>query len=148
MITEQQLADVGGCTVETVQGQPVGLLDYFLVDDTTGRPDWVRITDQVAGPGGAFVPLRQAELGDGHLTVPYPESLIKSAPCAGVDPNGVLSVAEEQRLFDHYGIRDVRQETHAEGGAGWAKMDRAQAIREGTDGHESSRSRLRLGRPA
>ncbi|MFJ3581737.1 PRC-barrel domain-containing protein [Streptomyces sp. NPDC090127] len=148
MITEQQLAAMGGCRVETVQGQSVGVVGYFLVDDTTGRPEWARITEQGSGPGGVFVPLRQAVLSDGCLTVPYPGALIEDAPCAGLEPEGVLTVAQEQGLFEHYGIRAVREETQAQGGAGWAEMDRAQAIREGTDGHESDRSRLRSMRSA
>ncbi|WP_073918081.1 PRC-barrel domain-containing protein [Streptomyces sp. CB00455] len=147
MITQEQLVAVTGCAAHTAQGQRVGAVDYVLVDDTTGRPEWARITDRASGLGGVFVPLREAVLEDGRLVVPYAVAVIEQAPCAALDCGSVLSVAEEERLFGHYGIRDVRDEVNAEGGAGWAKMDRAQTIREGTAGQEQDRSRLRSARP-
>ncbi|MFF7176993.1 hypothetical protein [Streptomyces sp. NPDC008121] len=146
MITERQLAAMPGCTVDGDQGQRVGEVDYFLLDDTTGTPEWARIIDRGAGPGGVFVPLRHAELRDGHLVVPYPLELIEGSPRGEAAPGqgAVLSVAEEERLTTHYGIPDVRDVRHAQRGAGWAGMDRSQAVREGTEGHERSRSRLRI----
>ncbi|MFD3546614.1 PRC-barrel domain-containing protein [Streptomyces sp. NPDC058655] len=147
MITQEQLAAMAGCTARTDGGQRIGLVEYVLVDDTTGRPEWVRIVDRASGLGGVFVPLRRAVLEDGLLVVPYPVALIESAPCAALDCGNVLSVAEEEELFGHYGIRDVREEVNAEAGAGWSRMDRAQTIKEGTEGGEGSLSRLRPVRP-
>ncbi|MET9961365.1 PRC-barrel domain-containing protein [Streptomyces sp. NPDC006326] len=147
MITQEQLAAMAGCTAYTSGGQRVGGVEYVLVDDTTGRPEWARITDRASGLGGVFVPLRHAVLEEGRLVLPYPVAVIEEAPCAALDCGSVLSVAEEQQLFGHYDLRDVREEVNAEAGAGWGQMDRAQAIHEGTAGHEHTLSRLRPARP-
>lgn len=147
MITVEQVTAMVGCAAYTDQGQRVGGVDYVLVDDTTGRPEWVRIIDRASGLGGVFVPLRQAALEDQRLVLPYAVSLIERAPCAALDCDSVLSVAEEQKLFAHYGIRDAREEVNAEPGAGWGQMDRAGAIREGTTGQEAQVSRLRAVQP-
>ncbi|MBT2468997.1 PRC-barrel domain-containing protein [Streptomyces sp. ISL-66] len=147
MITQEQVTAMVGCTAYTEQGQRVGGVDYVLVDDTTGRPEWARITDRASGLGGVFVPLRNAALEDQRLVLPYAVSLIERAPCAALDCGSVLSVTEEQQLFAHYGIRDVREEVNAESGAGWGQMDRAGAIREGTAGQEVHLSRLRPAQP-
>ncbi|MCY0932416.1 PRC-barrel domain-containing protein [Streptomyces sp. H27-H1] len=147
MITVQELTAMVGCAAYTQQGQRVGGVDYVLVDDTTGRPEWVRITDSASGLGGVFVPLRHAALEDQRLVLPYAVSLIEQAPCAALDCDRVLSVAQEQKLFAHYGIRDAREEVNAEPGAGWGQMDRAGAIREGAAGQETHVSRLRAAQP-
>lgn len=147
MITQDQLAAMAGCAAHTDQGQRLGQVEYVLVDDTTGRPEWVRITDRASGLGGVFVPLRKAELKDGRLVVPYPVTLIEQAPCAALDCGSVLSVSEEEQLYGHYGVRDARDEVNAESDAGWGAMDRAQAIREGTAGRERTVSRLRPVQP-
>ncbi|MFF5447703.1 hypothetical protein [Streptomyces sp. NPDC012888] len=147
MITQEQLTATAGIAAFTDQGQRLGSVEYVLVDDTTGRPEWARVTDPASGLGGVFVPLRHALL-DGHrLTLPYAVSLIERAPCAALDCGSVLSVQEEQRLFAHYGLRSARDEVNAESGSGWAGMDRAAAIKEGTAGREAQASRLRTVRP-
>ncbi len=147
MITQEQIAAMEGCTAFTGQGHRLGLVEYILVDDTTGRPEWVRIIDRASGLGGVFVPLREADLESGRLVVPYPVTVIEQAPCAALDCGSVLSVAEETQLFRHYGVRDARDEVHAEGRAGWAVMDRAQTIREGTAGQANAVSRLQQVQP-
>ncbi|MFE9463066.1 PRC-barrel domain-containing protein [Streptomyces virginiae] len=147
MITQEQIAAMEGSTAFTDQGQRLGLVEYILVDDTTGRPEWVRIIDRASGLGGVFVPLRQADLQNGRLVVPYPVTMIEHAPCAALDCGSVLSVSEEAELYRHYGVRDARDEVNAEGGAGWAVMDRAQTIREGTAGQAQAVSRLQQVQP-
>ncbi|KJY33502.1 PRC-barrel domain-containing protein [Streptomyces katrae] len=147
MIKQEQLAAMAGCAAYTEGGQRVGGVEYVLVDDTTGRPEWVRITDRASGLGGVFAPLRHAVLEQERLVLPYAVSLIERAPCAALDCGSVLTVAEEQRLFAHYGLTDVREEVNAEPGSGWSRMDRADTIREGTAGREARVSRLRPARP-
>ncbi|MET9841572.1 hypothetical protein ABZZ01_27845 [Streptomyces virginiae] len=73
--------------------------------------------------------------------------MIERAPCAALDCGSVLSVAEEAQLYRHYGVRDARDEVNADGRAGWAVMDRAQTIREGTTGQEHAVSRLQQVQP-
>ncbi|MEU8779804.1 PRC-barrel domain-containing protein [Streptomyces sp. NPDC048606] len=147
MIAQEQLTAMDGCAAYTHEGRRVGGLEYVLVDDTTGRPEWVRIAGGAAGPGGCFAPLRHAVFEDGRLVLPYPVSLIERAPRSAPADGSVLSVLEEQKLFAHYGVRDVREERNAEGGAGWGPMDRSAAIREGTAGHEARSTRLERVRP-
>ena len=41
---------------------------------------------------------------DDHLEVPYAKATVKDAPKVDVDAGGFLSVDEEHRLYEHYGI--------------------------------------------
>ncbi|MFG2749878.1 PRC-barrel domain containing protein [Streptomyces xanthophaeus] len=143
MITQEQLSELAGFGATTERGLHIGAVEYVLVDDTTGRPEWARIVDRASGLGGVFIPLRHAELIGERLVVPYPVALIEEAPCAAVECGSVLSVTQEAQLFRHYGLRDPRDEVNAENGAGWGPMDRAEAIREGTEGREDEVTRLR-----
>jgi hypothetical protein len=43
-------------------------------------------------------------LVDDHLEVPYAKATVKDAPKVDVDAGGFLSVDEEHRLYEHYGI--------------------------------------------
>lgn len=141
MIPQEQLAALDGRTVWSADGVDVGTVAYVLVDDTTGRPEWVRVRGNSAGFGDAFVPLQDAVVSGGRLQVPFAATKIKQAPGVGGE---TLSVAEERELFRHFGLDGAREPVNASAGAGWAEMDRVQDIRAGTEGRETTRGRLRV----
>ncbi|MGX1880418.1 PRC-barrel domain-containing protein [Streptomyces sp. NPDC055287] len=143
MITQEQLGTLTGRPVHDADGQGVGHVDRLLLDDTTGRPEWARLRSGPSGPG-VFIPLREAVLAEDHVEVAFTRAVIDAAPAVGVGGDEVLSVADEQTLFAHYGIREVREQVNADAGTGWSAMDRAQHIRSGTGGLESARTRLRV----
>jgi hypothetical protein len=60
-----------------------------------GQHAWV-------GKRDTFVPLREATLEEGTLSVPYSRAQLQGAPM--IDPDGALEDWEEAKLYSHYGI--------------------------------------------
>ncbi|WP_093802871.1 PRC-barrel domain-containing protein [Streptomyces sp. Wb2n-11] len=145
MIPQEQLVSLAGQPVFAVDGRKVGDVVHVLLDDTTGRPEWVRVRGGSAS-GDVFVPLRGAVGGDGRLEVPFSSAVIEAASRVEVEcgDGEVLSVADEEKLSACFALTDVREQVNAEGGSGWSAMDRAQDVQAGTAGQESLRTRLRV----
>jgi PRC-barrel domain protein len=83
-------------------GGYIGTIDTIYVDDQTGQPEWALVSIGLAGTKSTFVPIAQATTAGNHVRVPYQKQLVKDAP--GIQLDRQLSVAEEQRLFRHYGL--------------------------------------------
>jgi sporulation protein YlmC with PRC-barrel domain len=144
VISQEQLTGLARQPVYAADGVKVGDVVHVLLDDTTGRAEWARVHSDSSGPGDVFVPLREAvHVGD-RVQVPFVRATIEAAAKVDVQGRQVLSVADEEKLFACFGLRDVREQVNAEPGSGWSRMDRADEIRTGTDGQEESRTRLRL----
>ena len=123
MISTNELSTLPGTTVYGTDGEKIGRAGQAYVDDQSGDPEWVTVNTGLFGTNETFVPLRNAELTQDGLTVPYTKDHVKDAP--NVDPdNGHLDEAEEQRLFAHYEL------SHTGSGTG----DRG----EGIVGHDTS----------
>ncbi len=102
MISNEQLGDIMGSNVETLDGDKIGSAGSIYTDDETGRPEWVTVRTGMFGTNESFVPLAQAEFSGGTLRVPYSKDQIKNAPNVG--PDGHLSPDEEAQLYQHYGL--------------------------------------------
>jgi uncharacterized protein (TIGR02271 family) len=112
----------------------------------------------------SLVPIDDAQGHDDHVQVPYTKDTIKDAP--NVDADEELSEAEEQRLYDHYGLSysayegpdheslvdPDREGRFAREGAGHdtsgpdtddAMTRSEEELRVGTTSRESGRARLR-----
>ena len=83
-------------------GHAVGVLTDLYVDDVTGRPEWAVVRTGLFSHRVTFVPLSQASLHGLRVQVPYLQGHIHEAP--NIDPDGHLSVEEEERLYQHYGL--------------------------------------------
>jgi hypothetical protein len=82
-------------------GKKIGTLESVYVDTATDEPFFGTVT--VGLPTRhrlAFVPLNDAVVGPGYLKVPFPRSLVKSAP--SIDTDGVLAAEQEPAVFAHY----------------------------------------------
>ncbi|MFJ8670113.1 PRC-barrel domain-containing protein [Streptomyces sp. NPDC093600] len=144
MISQEQLTDLARQPVYAADGVKVGDVVHVLLDDTTGRAEWAQVHSDSSGPGDVFVPLGDAvHVGD-RIQIPFARSTIEAAAKVELQGRPVLSVADEEKLFACFGLRDVREQVNAEQGSGWSQMDRADHIRRGTDGQEGVRTRLRL----
>ena len=103
MITNDQARDLIGATVRTSDGQKLGKAGQVFLDDQTGNPEWVTVHTGLFGTKESFVPLAQAQLTDGSLTVPYDKDLVQAAPqVEGGD--GHLDESDEASLYTHYGM--------------------------------------------
>jgi uncharacterized protein (TIGR02271 family) len=94
--------DWQGRTMIDRDGGLIGRIDAIYVDDQFGQPGWALVSIGAAGTKSTFVPIAQATTAGSDVRVPYHKQLVKDAP--GVQLDRHLSVAEERRLFRHYGL--------------------------------------------
>lgn len=104
MITREEISTLLDHSVYDGDGNKIGDAKHVFLDDASGRPEWVTVKTGMFGSSESFVPIRDAALVEDHLEVPYRKDKIKNAPNVDIDAGGHLSVDEEQRLYDYYGI--------------------------------------------
>ncbi|WAX76587.1 PRC and DUF2382 domain-containing protein [Streptomyces sp. KMM 9044] len=104
MITRDEVRILLDHPVYDGEGNKIGEAKHVFFDDMSGRPEWVSVKTGMFGTSESFIPIRDAELVEDHLEVPYLKDKIKGAPDVDVDSQGHLSESEEHRLFDYYGI--------------------------------------------
>lgn len=104
MLSQQQIDMIPGADVYSTDGDKIGRAGNVYLDDETGRPEWATVHTGLFGMRESFLPISQAEIRDDRVTVPFGKDQVKDAP--SVDPDGGhLSMQEEQRLYDHYGVQ-------------------------------------------
>jgi PRC-barrel domain len=87
-------------------GERLGAVDVIFLDEATGTPEWVLVG---LDDGSAFVPLAGASVEERAIRVDQAADRIAAAP----RPEGgdTLSVAEEKRLYEHYGLEYSQAES-------------------------------------
>lgn len=102
MFTKEQIDSLtgNGGNVLTADGEKIGGIGQFYLDDDTGQPNWVTVKTGLFGTHESFVPLDQAQQQGEDLVVPYTKDQVKDAP--RVDPDQHLEPGEEDRLYDYY----------------------------------------------
>jgi hypothetical protein len=96
-------------------GERLGAVELIFLDEATGVPEWVLVD---LGDGSAFVPLAGASVEEDAIRVDQERERVEAAPRLNADET--ISVAEVERLYEHYGIEYSREEspTVLPGGAG------------------------------
>src|SRR4051794_15117894 len=97
-----------GRDVLTTDGDRLGTVDLIFLDEATDQPEWVlvRLED---GDRSAFVPLAGANVEDRAIRVEPDRERITAAPRMAVEET--LSVADERRLYEHYGLAYSHEES-------------------------------------
>jgi uncharacterized protein (TIGR02271 family) len=93
-------------------GEKIGKLEEIYLDTETGEPEWAAVNTGMFGMKQTFVPLVGAAPASGKVQVQYEKDQVKDAP--GIEPDGELSVDEEQTLYSHYG-RDYAPASNGSG---------------------------------
>ncbi|MGY1832714.1 DUF2382 domain-containing protein [Geodermatophilus sp. SYSU D01180] len=101
MLSERDLSAAIGSTVQGPDGERIGTVESFFVDDRTGAPTWVAVSTGLFGTRHSIVPATQATFDDGVLSVPVHKDAVRSAPHLGGDH---LGPEEEAALRQHYGL--------------------------------------------
>ncbi|GAB3307408.1 hypothetical protein GCM10027451_15580 [Geodermatophilus aquaeductus] len=101
MLSERDLSAAIGSTVQGPDGEKIGTVESFFVDDRTGAPTWVAVSTGLFGTKHSIVPATQATFGDGVLSVPVHKDTVKHAPITGGDH---LGPEDEAALREHYGL--------------------------------------------
>ena len=95
------LAGSGGHILSST-GDEIGGIGQIYLDDSTGDPAWITVRTGLIGTNESFVPLEGAEVHGDDVLVGYDSATIAGAPT--VHPDGSLSPAEEDQLYDYYGL--------------------------------------------
>jgi hypothetical protein len=88
-----------GRDVVDAEGERLGAIDVIFLDEATGTPEWVLVK---LDEREVFVPLAGAMVGDHSIRVEQPSERVTAAP--EVEIGETLSVADEKRLYEHYGL--------------------------------------------
>ena len=105
MLSEREVSAAVGSTAYGANGDKLGTVEHFFVDDRTGSPTWVSVTTGLFGTRHSVVPATDAayDEDDGSLRLPVTAEAVKSAPPLAGDH---LDPAEEAELRRHYGMPD------------------------------------------
>src|SRR4051794_16888777 len=87
-------------------GDRLGAVDQIFLDEATGTPEWVLVT---LDDGAAFVPLAGATVEERSIRVDQDAERVQAAPRP--DVGETLSVGDEKRLYEHYGLEYSQAES-------------------------------------
>ena len=94
--------DFGGRTLVDRSGAKIGTIDEVFADREGGRPEWALVHTGLLGTSKSFVPLYDATPRGEDVRVTVDKQAVQDSPA--VADGHELSEAEEQRLFEHYGV--------------------------------------------
>lgn len=146
MLSEREVSDAIGATAYGADGDKLGTVDHFFVDDRTGEPTWVAVTTGLFGTRHSVAPAREATWVDGTLRLPVSIDAVKTAP--PMDGNH-LDPGEEAELRRHYGLEaagtartDATPPTAADAGTDGAMTRSEERLRISTEQVAARRMRL------
>ena len=87
-------------------GDRLGAVDQIFLDEATGTPEWVLVS---LDDGAAFVPLAGATVEERAIRVDQDAERVQAAP--RLDAGETLSVGDEKRLYEHYGLEYSQAES-------------------------------------
>lgn len=104
MISNQQVESLmaGSGNVLGPNGDKIGAVGTFYLDDQTNEPAWVTVNTGLFGNSESFVPLSEATVEGTDVLVPYSKDEIKNSP--QVESDGSISPEEEVTLYRYYGF--------------------------------------------
>lgn len=103
MLRRMLYSQLLGTVLYGVDGIRVGQVRRVLVDEITGRPEWVAVSTGALGARQRLVPIAAADLQLGGIRVPYPAVVILAAPRFDLRDAAPTQDAEEE-LYRHYGM--------------------------------------------
>ncbi|UWX96816.1 YsnF/AvaK domain-containing protein [Arthrobacter zhaoxinii] len=104
MITNQQVEGLmsGSGNVVGPNGDRIGAVGTFYLDDQTDEPAWVTVNTGLFGTSETFIPLSEATVEGADVLVPYSKEEVKNAP--HIESDGSISPDEEVTLYRYYGF--------------------------------------------
>ena len=102
MLSEREVSTSIGTTAYGADGDKLGTVESFFVDDRTGAPTWVAVLTGLFGTRHSIVPAVDATFDESRgLRLPVTADAVKSAPQLTGDH---LSPDDEASLRQHYGV--------------------------------------------
>lgn len=102
MLSQRELTEAIGTHAYGPDGDEIGRVEHFFVDDRTGAPTWVAVTTGLFGTRHSIVPALDAAFAGGVLQVTVGKDAVRTAPSPGDTQH--LDPDEEARLRAHYGL--------------------------------------------
>jgi stress response protein YsnF len=102
MLSDRDVSAAIGATAYGADGDKIGTVEHFFVDDRTGAPTWVAVSTGLFGTRQSIVPVQSASFDEGRLVLPVSRDAVRAAPDAG--SGGHLSPDDEAQLRRHYGL--------------------------------------------
>ncbi|MBD8042812.1 YsnF/AvaK domain-containing protein [Arthrobacter sp. Sa2BUA2] len=117
MISNQQVEGLMSASGNVLgpNGDKIGSVGTFYLDDQTNEPAWVTVNTGLFGSNETFVPLSEATVEGIDVLVPYSKEEVKNAP--QIESDGSISAEEEVTLYRYYGF------TYDDGTAGTVSSD-------------------------
>ena len=121
MLNDQELSAAIGTTAYGPNGDKIGTVEHFFLDDRSGAPSWVAVSTGLFGTRHSVAPALEASFADGALRLPVSAEAVKSAPALGNEQH--LDPGEEAQLRQHYGLATAADAGTADGTpAGWTDV--------------------------
>ena len=125
----QDFEDWAGRDVLAPGGDRLGAVDQIFLDEATGTPEWVLVS---LDDGAAFVPLAGATVEERAIRVDQDAERVQAAPRP--EAGETLSVGDEKRLYEHYGLE-------------YSQAESSTVLPEGATTEERPRLRKYIGAP-
>lgn len=93
--------DLFGYDVYDNGGNKIGSVDNVWVDDASNELEFIGVKTGWLFGKSHVIPTADATMGDGSITIPYGQDLVKDAPSFPADQE--LSPAEESEIYNYYG---------------------------------------------
>ena len=114
MLRRMLYSQLIGTVLYGVDGIRVGQVRRVLVDEITGRPEWVAVSTGALGARQRLVPVAAADLQIGGIRVPYPAAVVLAAP--RFDPRDAApNQGSEEELYRHYDMDGMDGENGEDG---------------------------------
>jgi uncharacterized protein (TIGR02271 family) len=103
MINQTEIDRMYDCDVVDEHGERIGSVKQVWLDDHDGRPLWASVHTGLLGLKETFVPIQNARMGKGRITVPVDKEKVKSAPSIDVRDDH-MSDAQQEELYRYYNL--------------------------------------------
>lgn len=103
MIDRAQVEKLYDCDVIDNRGERIGSVKQVWLDDKNGQPAWAEVHTGLFGLKESFVPIQQARISGGAITVPVAKEQVKDAPRLDVDGQH-MSDRQQEELYRYYGM--------------------------------------------
>lgn len=103
MIDQTHVATLYDCDVIDSRGEKIGSVKRVWLEDGTGTPMWAEVHTGLFGMRESFVPIQQAHVAGGAITVPVAKEQVKDAPSVHTSGDH-MSDEEQDALYRHYGM--------------------------------------------
>ncbi|GAA1271275.1 PRC and DUF2382 domain-containing protein [Saccharothrix xinjiangensis] len=103
MINQAEVDRLYECEVIDERGERIGAVKQVWLDDRDGRPVWASVHTGLFGLKETFVPIQDATMGSGTITVHVDKQKVKGAPSIDVSDQH-MSQEQQDELYSYYDL--------------------------------------------